>query len=107
MPRSTGAWLTLQQRQPAMLSTVQPPDVRHPGPVVGAGSTVRPCGRSGNGSRYDEICLEVLTPDGIIERGYTYAHLVALPAMHGRRGWLLPVIGIAGTAAAILAVLQL
>lgn len=106
MQNTAGDWFILDQRQPAMLSAVQPPDVRHPGPVISTGSKVRECGRTGAGSRFDEICLEVALPSGAIERGYTYSNLVALPKPSPRRTWLLSSIGLVGVVAALLAIFQ-
>lgn len=105
MTRSDGDWFVLNQSQPTMLSSVYPADARKPGPVIGSGSKVRIRERLGDGSRFDELCLEVELPDGTIERGYTYANLVALPVESRGRSWFLPVLGICGFVAVFVALI--
>jgi hypothetical protein len=89
------AWRVLPAWMPyLMLSAVDPPDARHPGPVVGPGSRVRPCATSGA-----TVCLEVDGGEGEIGRGYT-----TLPVFPRDRAWrrrCARLAAVAGLAAAI------
>lgn len=65
-------WHTLAPRMPyVLLSAVDPPDARKPGPVVGPGSRVRRCESRGPTQTHDIVCLEVDAGDGPPIRGYT------------------------------------
>jgi hypothetical protein len=68
------------------LSSVNPPDARASGMVIGPNSRVRPCDGVPPRSELEVLCLEV-EQDGQIDRGYTIARMVAYRPEKNHRSW--------------------
>jgi hypothetical protein len=92
-------WHTLSPQAPyVLLSAVDPPDARRPGPVVGPGTRVRPCDPCAEVRPFAVVCIEVDTAKGPPTHGYTDFPLFPAP---GRRRWSVRLAAVVGVAAAV------